>query len=70
MKARLSTRSINWTLVEGLCETNANVLLRGQAQHGTKGCYGKRRSDMKWTTPKVAEVCVGMEINDYFPAEL
>jgi coenzyme PQQ precursor peptide PqqA len=70
MKARLSTRSINWTLVEGLCETNANVLLQGLVQHGTKGCYGKRRSDMKWTTPKVAEVCVGMEINDYFPAEL
>jgi coenzyme PQQ precursor peptide PqqA len=25
---------------------------------------------MKWSTPKVIEVCIGMEINDYFPAEL
>ncbi|MFN0194169.1 MAG: pyrroloquinoline quinone precursor peptide PqqA [Rhizobiales bacterium] len=25
---------------------------------------------MKWSTPKVTEVCIGMEINDYFPAEL
>jgi coenzyme PQQ precursor peptide PqqA len=25
---------------------------------------------MKWAKPKVKEVCVGMEINDYFPAEL
>jgi coenzyme PQQ precursor peptide PqqA len=70
MKPRLSARSINWTLVEGVRKTNANVVLRGVVQHETKGRYGKRRSDMKWTTPKVAEICVGMEINDYFPAEL
>jgi coenzyme PQQ precursor peptide PqqA len=25
---------------------------------------------MKWSTPKVVEICIGMEINDYFPAEL
>jgi coenzyme PQQ precursor peptide PqqA len=25
---------------------------------------------MSWKKPKVTEVCVGMEINDYFPAEL
>jgi len=25
---------------------------------------------MKWTTPKVVEVCVGMEINCYACAEL
>ncbi|MGQ0486693.1 MAG: pyrroloquinoline quinone precursor peptide PqqA [Hyphomicrobiales bacterium] len=25
---------------------------------------------MSWKKPKVKEVCVGMEINDYFPAEL
>jgi coenzyme PQQ precursor peptide PqqA len=24
----------------------------------------------KWTSPKVTEVCIGMEINDYFPAEI
>lgn len=25
---------------------------------------------MSWNKPKVKEVCIGMEINDYFPAEL
>jgi coenzyme PQQ precursor peptide PqqA len=29
-----------------------------------------KESAMKWNTPKVTEVCIGMEINDYFPAEL
>lgn len=29
-----------------------------------------KENDMKWSTPKVIEVCIGMEINDYFPAEL
>jgi coenzyme PQQ precursor peptide PqqA len=24
---------------------------------------------MKWTKPKVKEICVALEINDYFPAE-
>jgi coenzyme PQQ precursor peptide PqqA len=25
---------------------------------------------MKWVKPTIEEVCVGLEINDYFPAEL
>jgi coenzyme PQQ precursor peptide PqqA len=25
---------------------------------------------MSWTTPTIEEICVGMEINSYFPAEL
>jgi len=25
---------------------------------------------MTWTTPRIVEICVGMEINSYFPAEL
>ena len=25
---------------------------------------------MTWTTPQIVEICVGMEINSYFPAEL
>ncbi len=24
---------------------------------------------MNWNKPKVKEICIGMEINDYFPAE-
>jgi len=26
--------------------------------------------DMTWTKPRIEELCVGMEINAYFPAEL
>jgi len=25
---------------------------------------------MSWAKPTIAEVCIGLEINDYFPAEL
>jgi coenzyme PQQ precursor peptide PqqA len=25
---------------------------------------------MTWATPQIVEICVGMEINDYFPAVL
>jgi len=25
---------------------------------------------MKWMKPRIEEICVGLEINDYFPAEL
>ncbi|MGE3226126.1 MAG: pyrroloquinoline quinone precursor peptide PqqA [Parvibaculaceae bacterium] len=25
---------------------------------------------MKWVKPTIEEICVGLEINDYFPAEL
>jgi len=24
---------------------------------------------MTWTTPTLVEICIGLEINDYFPAE-
>ena len=30
----------------------------------------RQESTMKWTTPKVVEICVGMEINCYACAEL
>jgi coenzyme PQQ precursor peptide PqqA len=29
----------------------------------------KRSSVMTWTTPTLVEICIGLEINDYFPAE-
>jgi coenzyme PQQ precursor peptide PqqA len=28
------------------------------------------RKIVAWTTPRIEEICVGMEINGYFPAEL
>ncbi|WP_375596196.1 pyrroloquinoline quinone precursor peptide PqqA [Algihabitans albus] len=29
----------------------------------------KGGSKMKWTAPRIEEICIGMEINGYFPAE-
>jgi coenzyme PQQ precursor peptide PqqA len=30
----------------------------------------KEKNAMSWTTPRLIEVCVGLEINGYLPAEL
>jgi coenzyme PQQ precursor peptide PqqA len=30
----------------------------------------RRKELMTWATPQIVEICVGMEINDYFPAVL
>jgi coenzyme PQQ precursor peptide PqqA len=30
---------------------------------------GKRNTNMAWTTPTLVEICVGLEINGYLPAE-
>ncbi|WP_208539100.1 pyrroloquinoline quinone precursor peptide PqqA [Algihabitans albus] len=27
------------------------------------------RIDMTWNAPRIEEICIGMEINGYFPAE-
>jgi len=29
-----------------------------------------RRRDMAWTRPKLREICIGLEINGYFPGKL
>jgi coenzyme PQQ precursor peptide PqqA len=29
----------------------------------------RRRRQMSWTTPTLVEICVGLEINGYLPAE-
>jgi coenzyme PQQ precursor peptide PqqA len=39
---------------------------RGPASHG--GNDGGHT--MKWVKPTIEELCIGLEINDYFPAEL
>jgi coenzyme PQQ precursor peptide PqqA len=28
-----------------------------------------RRNSMAWTTPTLVEICIGLEINGYLPAE-
>jgi coenzyme PQQ precursor peptide PqqA len=29
----------------------------------------RRRNTMNWTTPTLVEICIGLEINGYLPAE-
>jgi coenzyme PQQ precursor peptide PqqA len=31
---------------------------------------GKRNTTMAWTTPTLVEICIGLEINGYLPAEI
>ncbi len=31
---------------------------------------GKRNATMAWTTPTLVEICIGLEINGYLPAEI
>jgi coenzyme PQQ precursor peptide PqqA len=31
---------------------------------------GKRSATMAWTTPTLVEICIGLEINGYLPAEI
>ena len=33
------------------------------------GFDGSRGSTMAWTTPTLIEICIGLEINGYLPAE-
>jgi coenzyme PQQ precursor peptide PqqA len=32
--------------------------------------FGKRNATMAWTTPTLVEICIGLEINGYLPAEI
>jgi coenzyme PQQ precursor peptide PqqA len=57
----------------GVCPAyghQTNVLLMLRHQCAIVSQQLPKESAMKWSTPKVKEVCIGMEINDYFPAEL
>ena len=48
----------------GRCEVD---LLERTADH-RKQC--RRNVAMAWTTPTLVEICIGLEINGYLPAEI
>jgi coenzyme PQQ precursor peptide PqqA len=52
------------------CQQATKVLLPGMNWCGSVIRQLHKENIMKWSTPKVIEICIGMEINDYFPAEL
>jgi coenzyme PQQ precursor peptide PqqA len=39
-----------------------------QSKANAKKC--KRNMTMAWTTPTLVEICIGLEINGYLPAEI
>jgi coenzyme PQQ precursor peptide PqqA len=38
-------------------------------QHAVDAAGKKVRKIMTWTTPTLVEICIGLEINGYLPAE-
>ncbi len=46
---------------------NRRIILRLIERDGKKF---REETDMAWMTPKVVEICIGMEINSYAYAEL
>jgi coenzyme PQQ precursor peptide PqqA len=48
--------------------------LRGKIRSTTLGALSKAQEStaeeiMAWTTPTLVEICIGLEINGYLPAE-
>jgi coenzyme PQQ precursor peptide PqqA len=44
--------------------------LAAKCAHEASGSLVKRRGVMGWKTPTLIEICIGLEINGYLPAEL
>lgn len=79
------SRSWQRAVVAGTLPTADMVIVIGRAQEVLCGaaplayCVGsaavdrhggrKREKSMAWTTPVLVEICVGLEINGYLPAE-
>jgi coenzyme PQQ precursor peptide PqqA len=40
------------------------------SNHLTNHLLRKTEDAMRWTTPVLEEICIGLEINGYLPAEL
>jgi coenzyme PQQ precursor peptide PqqA len=49
--------------------TDCHIVWASKAARAVSGNQ-LRMTIMKWHTPRVSEVCIGLEINDYLPAEL
>lgn|GEM_PF-5433529 len=54
----------------GCCANGAPALLSGQLLMATNWAAGITLEEiMAWTTPTLVEICIGLEINGYLPAE-
>jgi coenzyme PQQ precursor peptide PqqA len=41
----------------------------GTGLAGEDLAYKEKETTMSWTTPTLVEICIGLEINGYLPAE-
>jgi coenzyme PQQ precursor peptide PqqA len=41
----------------------------GHLRKGVLSPQPRRKNAMSWTTPRLVEICIGLEINGYLPAE-
>jgi len=53
-RTKVATMPLHWRLAS---------LIFFQSTAGTRG------NSMAWTTPTLVEICIGLEINGYLPAE-
>lgn len=53
-----------------LLRQNLNVTISGIFRLCPVGLPEEGRSQMKWTTPRIVEIAIGLEINSYACAEL
>ena len=71
---RISTRSNRRTTLAGAdpAAVQLGCATTGTCSHGRKAdCKTSKYEEMTmaWTTPTLVEICIGLEINGYLPAE-
>jgi coenzyme PQQ precursor peptide PqqA len=65
----------NACTMKDCCEPNRRWWLRERPRSTTisssrsSGGHKKLEEIMAWTTPTLVEICIGLEINGYLPAE-
>jgi coenzyme PQQ precursor peptide PqqA len=55
-------------LAEGITSIYFKATEAARAQSGSAARWEKETT-MQWTTPTLVEICIGLEINGYLPAE-
>ena len=58
-----------YPLVEGSTSNYFAVIEAALTQSGSVPSCIKEETAMAWTTPTLIEICIGLEINGYLPAE-
>jgi len=56
-------------MIESLAAAAASGRCIGPPLHIILSPVTERETTMAWTTPTLIEICIGLEINGYLPAE-